>query len=171
MNNELNNVYDWLCANQFHHPQRRLNSNFKLTISNEFMRRDYCIRYLGIYIDGNLNWKSHIGYVAKKIKRSVGILSRLHYYVGEEILVNLYYALIYLFILYGVIAWGCTYESNLQPLYILQKKALQIMTFSKFDEHSNPLFKQLEIIKIFDLITFRIAVFMMKFYNQLLPEL
>ena len=72
------------------------------------MRRDYCIKYLGIYIDCNLNWKSHIEYVARKIKRSVGFLSRLRYYVGEEILVNLYYALIYPFILYGVIAWGCT---------------------------------------------------------------
>ena len=44
------------------------------------------------------------------------------------------------------------------------------MTFSKFDEHSSPLFKQLNIIKIFDLITFHIAIFMMKIHNNLLPS-
>ncbi len=43
------------------------------------------------------------------------------------------------------------------------------MTFLKFDEHSSPLFKQLNIIKIFDLITFHIA--MMKIHNNLLPSI
>ena len=43
---------------------------------------------------------------------------------------------------------------NLQPLFILQKKAVRIMTFSNFDEHSSPLaFKQLKIVKLYDLVT------------------
>ena len=51
----------------------------------------------------------------------------------------------------------------------IAKKDCAIITFSKFDEHSSPLFKQLGIIKLPDLITFHIAVFMMKIHNQLLP--
>jgi hypothetical protein len=30
------------------------------------LRQESCIKYLGIYIDSNLNWKSHIDYIAKK---------------------------------------------------------------------------------------------------------
>ena len=56
-------------------------------------------------IDSNLNWKSHISYVSKKIRRSVGILSKLRYYVNSNILINLYYALIYPFLIYGILAW------------------------------------------------------------------
>jgi hypothetical protein len=41
------------------------------------------------------------------------------------------------------------------------------MTFSKFDEHLSPLFKQLEIVKLFNLIHVQIAVFMMEFHNQI----
>ena len=44
------------------------------------------------------------------------------------------------------------------------------MTFSRFDEHSSPLFKSLEILKFLDLVTFHLAVFMYKYHNQLLPS-
>ena len=45
-----------------------------------------------------------------------------------------------------------------------------MITFSKFDEYSSPLFKQLGIIKLFDLVTLSISVFMYKFHNKLLPS-
>ena len=44
------------------------------------------------------------------------------------------------------------------------------MILSNFDEHSSPLFKQLKIIKLFDIITSQIAIFMMNFYNLSLPS-
>ena len=49
-------------------------------------------------IDSNLSWKSQVSYIAKKIKRNIGILSKLRYYVNSDILVELYYALIYPFL-------------------------------------------------------------------------
>ena len=65
---------------------------------------------------------------------------------------------------------GNTYTSTLQPLYILQKKAVRIISLSRFDERSSPLFKCLNIIKLFDLVAFYIAFFTYKFYNHLLPS-
>jgi hypothetical protein len=99
------------------------------------------------------------------------MLSKLRYYVNATILYNLYYALIYPFFIYGIVVWGNTYPTTLQPIYILQKKAVRIMTFSRFDEHSSPLFKQLKIIKLFDLVTYNIAIFMFKFHNNSLPSI
>ena len=72
-------------------------------------------------IDSNLNWKQHVDCVVKKIRRSVGILSKIRYYVTKEILLSLFYALIYSFIVYGLIAWGNTYQSTIKPIFILQK--------------------------------------------------
>ena len=60
--------------------------------------------------------------------------------------------------------------STVNPIFILQKKAVRVMTFSSFDHHSSQLFKSLEIIKFSDLVTFVIATFMYKFHNQLLPS-
>ena len=42
------------------------------------------------------------------------------------------------------------------------------MTFSKFDEHSSPLFKTLNVIKLHDLESYQIAIFMYRFKNRLL---
>ena len=43
------------------------------------------------------------------------------------------------------------------------------MTFCKFDEHSNPLFKKINILKLSDLIKFQISIFMYKFHKNQLP--
>ena len=107
----------------------------------------------------------------KKIRRSIGILSKIHYFVDTNILTNLYFALIYPSLIYGLIlAWGNTYPTTHHPLFVLQKRAIRLITFSKFDEHSSPLFKLLNIIKLHDLVTLHIAIFMFKFHNQLLPS-
>ena len=58
----------------------------------------------------------------------------------------------------------------MQPLFILQKKALRIITFSSYYERSSPLFKDLNVVKLSDVITFQLAVFMYKFCNILLPS-
>ena len=107
-----------------------------------------------LYIDSNLNWRNQVNYIKKKVNRSIGILSKIRYYVNINTLINLYYSLVYPFLIYGLIVWGSTYNSTLNPLYLLQKRALRIMTFSKFDEHSSPLFKQTKIIKFHDFVVF-----------------
>ena len=166
INTELTNVHNWLCVNRlslnieksnfvtFHPPQKTISYNFELIINDKHLNQENCIKYLGIFIDSNLNWKSQIKSIITKIKRSIGVLSKIRYYVDTAILINLYYALIYPFLIYGIIAWGNTYPTTLQPLYVSQKKVMRIITFSKFDEHSSPIFKSLNIIKLFDFVSY-----------------
>ena len=47
---------------------------------------------------------------------------------------------------------------------------MRIITFSRFDEHSTPLFRLLNIVKLSDLVIFYTAVFMFKFHNNSLPS-
>ena len=47
-----------------------------------------------------------------------------------------------------------------------QKKTIRMTNFSSFFEHTNPLFKDLNDIKLFDDVTFHIVVFMYKFKIQ-----
>ena len=72
-------------------------------------------------IDSNLSWESQVSYIAKKIQRNIGILSKLRFYVNSDILGKLYYVLIYPFLTYGLISWSKTYSSTTQPLFILKK--------------------------------------------------
>ena len=45
--------------------KKKLPKSVTLSINNKSTQEN-SIRYLGIYIDSNLNWKSHINYIAKK---------------------------------------------------------------------------------------------------------
>ena len=182
LNNELTKVYEWFCVNRlslnikksnfviFHPRQRKTPNNLEITINDQLLKQEYTIKYLGLILDCNLSWKDHISFVESKVKRSIGILSKLRYFVSLNTLRNLYYALIYPFLTYALIVWGCTYPSTLQSLFILQKRSIRIITFSKYYEHTSMLFKSLNIIKLIDLVTFHVAVFMKKFYNKLLPS-
>ena len=62
---------------------------------------------------------------------------------------------------------GNTYESTLKPLVLLQKRAVHVMTFSKYDEHTTcSLFKNLGLLKHSDLIIFSNLLFMHDFYTK-----
>ena len=99
-----------------------------------------------------LSWKCQVSYIAKKVKRNIGILSKLRCYVNSDILVKLYYALIYPFLTYGLISWGNKYSSTTQPLFVLQKRAMRVLIFSKFHAHCSPIFKHFNIGKLPDLV-------------------
>ena len=74
-------------------------------------------RYLGVILDNKLTFSDHISNVAKKVSRSVGIISKLRHYAPTSILLKLYYAILHPHLLYGNIVWGSTYKSYLQKLY------------------------------------------------------
>ena len=120
-------------------------------------------------LDSHLSWKTHVSSILKKIKRSIGIICKARHYINQETLVNLYYCLIYPYLVYGIVVWGHTYESTIDPLYIAQKKVLRLMTFSTFDAHSNPIFQKLTIIKFPDLVYLHTALFMHDYYSENLP--
>ena len=91
----------------------------------------------------------------------------IRHYVSGNILLQLYYSLIYPFLTYGLSIWGNTYSSTLRPLIVLQKKATRIITFS---EPGEPLFKKLNILKLTDLVTLHNALLMYNYHNNLLPS-
>ena len=135
----------------FHPAQKRVNYQVKVSLNGQILKQEiYTTLYLGVVIDCHLNWKAHISKVSKKIKCNIGAISRvrhfvdsniyIHTYIHTYILINLYYSLVYPYLIYGLVAWGNTYSSSINPLYILQKKVVRLMTFSIFYEHSNPLF-------------------------------
>ena len=93
INTELKNVNIWLYSNKlslniekssyvvFHPSQKKITDDFNLVIDDVFLKKEKSIKYLGVFIDSNLSWKPQIEYISKKPKRSLGILSKIRYYV------------------------------------------------------------------------------------------
>ena len=98
----------------------------------------------------------------------MGILAKMRHYAHINVLTKLYYAIMYPFLIYGLLAWGSTYPTTLKGIVILQKKAVRIITSSKHDAHTctSLLFHQLSILKLSDLVFMHTALFMFDFYNN-----
>ena len=132
---ELELVHKWFCCNQlslnveksnyviFHAPQKKITYQVNLSLHKCSLKQESSTKYLGVVIDENLNWKSHVSHIESKIKRGVSVISKLRHTVTKSILLNLYYSLIYPYLIYGLVAWGNTYDTTLNPLFNLQKKS------------------------------------------------
>ena len=84
-------------------------------------QKDY-VKYLGVLIDSKLNFKEHISAINKKISRTVGLMSKLRYYLNQNTLTMIYYGLVYPYLTYGATIWGNACKVSIDPLYIYQKK-------------------------------------------------
>jgi len=120
-------------------------------------------KFLGIILSDNLSWQKHIDYISKKISKSIGILYKLSSYLNRKSLIGLYYCFIYPYFLYCNEVWGLAYATHKRQLFVLQKKALRIICHSSKYESTDPLFRELKLLK------FVINQFMFRFYSCSLP--
>ena len=77
------------------------------------------VKFLGTWIDQNLNWKIHIDKLILRINSRNGLLKRGKRMLGQHALKVLYYAQIHSIIQYGIVIWGNMISKA--PLNKLQK--------------------------------------------------
>ena len=153
INAELGKIDEWLKIN-------KLSLNIKKTkfmifamptkkyqvpliqLNDVVIERVSNFNFLGVTLDEQLNWKKHI-----KCSKTVGILNKLKLILPINIKILLYNTLLIPHINYCLMAWGF----NCNRLYTLQKKAIRIISQSKYNAHTSPLFKKLKLLKLQDL--------------------
>ena len=128
------------------------------------------VKFLGIYFDPDLNFKIQIRNISSKISKSLFILRRAKTFLSEKALKTLYYSLIHCHLIYGIHIWSSTAQSNLKELVLKQKNAIRIITSSKYNSHTSPLFKQSKILPFESLVMFFKLQFMSKYVQGLLPS-
>ena len=74
------------------------------------------------------------------------------------------------YLCYCNIAWGGTFETNLQRIAILQKRAVRIVNNSTYDANTGLIFKKLELLKLHDIHLFQLGFFTFSFKNSTLPS-
>ena len=137
LNSELEKLSIWLKSN-------KLTFNV-ITIDNVCLQRTDSFKYLGVIINHKLNWTQHIDYVKNKISKGIGIMYRARNCLTKKSLLNLYYSYIYPYLIYCIEIWGISPQTHLNPLLLMQKKRIRIMTFTSYHAHTAPIFRDLEI--------------------------
>ena len=103
-----------------------------------------------------------------KLARNLGILSKLRYDIDLNILKQIYYALIYPYLSYGILAWGCASKTRLDCLRIKHNKCLRTIFFVHPRESAAPYFKLLTILKVDDIYKLKICCFIHRMRMKLI---
>ena len=130
---------------------------------------DY-VKYLGLHLDKNLSWDSHVHILSKKLSRANGILSKLRYNAPRHVCLNVYYSIFYSHLIYGSTVWGLTSETNIRKIEKLQEKCAKILTFSNFNSDPDPAINELRLTRVRDVIEIQQLKLAYEFCNKLLPD-
>ena len=144
------------------HSFRNFNNEIPtLKINDHLIENSQQGLFLGIIIDQKLSHQDHINYIADKISKSIGILFKLSKHKAPKTLLKLiYYSLIHSYLNYNLIIYGGAYNDHLNRLFLLQKRAVRIISNSSFLAHTDPLFFSNKILKIHDMYKFNVGLYM-----------
>ena len=180
INFDLKILYKWLLANKislncdkteiifFHKPGVKT-PDLKIKMNGHRIFPSKNLRYLGIYLDETLNGGFHCKTLATKLKRANGMLCKARHYISKDDLKILYYAIFSSHLMYGCQIWGQTINSFNQKIMKLQNRALRIITFSDFQADSNPLYANLNILKLADQVILQNCLFVHDALNKVSP--
>ena len=127
------------------------------------------IKFLGVYFDENLNFNFQINSLKKKLSKALYSLRIAKNILSSKSLLLLYYSLFHSHLLYANIVWSCTSSKKINEVFRMQKNAIRIISKAKYNAHTEPLFKNLEILPLPDLIHFFELQFMQRFTQNFLP--
>ena len=126
-------------------------------------------KFVGHVIDDKLNWDGHIEHVSKKLASSNFAINSSKNYLPLKIRKTLYYSLIESHLNYGNLLWGCSNKKSISKIENLQKKAIRNISLKSFRAHTEPLFKEMKILKFTDKLSYSRGIFMHKYRHGKLP--
>ena len=179
INNLVPKVTTWFQANRLtlnatkSHYQifsRNKVNDIHIMLQNTPVERRACVRYLGMYIDENIKWHSHIAHVVLIISRNLGIMGRAKYLLSSRELLLLYNTLVLPHLSYCAVIWGKNYDTNIKRITMLQKRALRIIDKKTYLYPSNDLFIKYKMLKFKDMIKEQSIMIVLAFIKNELPR-
>ena len=98
VNQDMENLTVWLNADNipfnvektklviFKHQRKKLVTEIKIKLNRKQLYPSQSVRYIGIKIDQNLNWKDYINDIVVKLNRANSLLSKIRNFVNITIL-------------------------------------------------------------------------------------
>ena len=127
-------------------------------------------KFVGHVLDDRLSWEGHVEHICKKLASANFGINSSKNFLPLNIRKILYYSLFDSHLNFGNLLWGCAKPKLLKKVETLQKKCIRNVARKSFLSHTEPLFKDLEILKFADRLSYNRAIFMHKYRNKKLPS-
>ena len=131
----------------FRPKQKKPLASSPMKIDNTVSEEVEHITFLGVNIDQHLAWKTHINFVCTKISKTIGMLYKAWFYVTRKSLLSLYLSLVYPYLTYHNVAWSSTYPTNINRIYLLQKRIVRTICAADHRAPGKPLIQNLAFLK------------------------
>ena len=143
--------------------------DLNITIDGTIVKQVHTVKFLGLLIDSHLTWKPQIDHLCSKISKIIGVLYKIKHFVPPSVLKILYNSLIFCNLSYCNIVWGNTYFTYLNRLFMLQKRAIRLITSSHYSSNTSSLLSELNTLSLYDIYKYQMGSFMYKIYHNSLP--
>ena len=184
LNKDLKSVNTWLSSNKLTltlsktellvitSRQRRvyLSDNPSLTINNFPIEQVSSTKSLGVSIDENLSWNTHIETVCKKISSALGLIKRIRDFVPFYTLLNIFNGLVKPQFDYCSLVWDCCSTGLAEKLQKLQNRAARILLSAPYDSSATDLFRRLHWKNLRNQRLSAKAIMMFKILNGQTPD-
>ena len=182
MNSEMAKILLWLNSNRlllnidkthymiFHSVMKRISTENSVKIGDKEIERVSNTKFIGVNLDEKLTWEKHILMVKSKVAKGLGILCKARKVFPTSILKTLYYSIVYPHLTYCVEVWGNASKTHIDSLFMMQKKVLRVITSAGFRAHTDPIFADLQLLKLSEIYISYAMTFVFKFMKGMLPK-
>ena len=131
--------------------------------------REKYFKFVGHVLDDRLSWEGHIEHITKKMASANFGINSSKSFLPLNIRKMLYYSLFESHLNFGNMLWGCAKQTLLRKVETMQKKCIRNVALKSFRSHTEPIFKELQILIFADRLSYNRAIFMHKYRNRKLP--
>ena len=125
--------------------------------------------FVGHVLDDKLSWEGHLEHISKKLASANFGINSSKNLLPYKIRRTLYYSLFDSHLNFGNLLWGCAKTKFINKIENLQKRCIRNVALKSFRAHTEPLFKELKILKFQDKFSYCRAIFMHKYRHGKLP--
>ena len=125
-------------------------------------------KFLGLWLDEELNWKTHVEKTLAKTRKITYTLIKLKKYLPAEHISMIYKGLIKPIFEYGLSLWG---HKRTKEINKSHKKIIRIMNSMPQHTHAEPLLRQMNILQISELYTLKVISSINKVRNGEAPHI
>jgi hypothetical protein len=104
------------------------------------------VKFLGIWMDEDLRFASHVDAICKKLTGAVFCLKTIRDWAGLQLLKSVYHALFQSHLVYGILVWGNLPDYLSDRLLKLQKYAIRVMLRKSRRHSCKKLFSDLGLL-------------------------
>lgn len=175
IDNTIQQISEWFTVNDIIiNVQKTQAINFTLlknstcTTSNIQMEKQtinyvQSTKFLGVWIDANLNWEQHISSIESKLNKNCFGIRIIKKLMNQKTAKILYHCVFESTLTYGLIFWGCSAKSK--KIFVLQKKVIRLLAGAKSRESCKQLFKKFDILPLPCLYIYKILLFVKMHFN------